>query len=260
MKKLVVSMLLVLMLVTGCRKVPKLENGQEAVISLDNGAISVDDLYEEMKDRYALNVLIDMMDRKILNDKYESTDEEKTYIENALTQAQTYYNYYYYKQYSTFESFIQSNYGVSTTDELKDVFALDYKRKQAINDYVKETVTESEINDYYKDKTVGNIKASHILITTDYKDGATDEEKKEAENKALETAKEVITKLNNGEDFATLAKKYSKDGSADKGGDVGEFNRGDMVDEFFEAALKLNVGIYKRTSKNSIWISYNFKN
>ena len=195
MKKLVVSMLLVLMLVTGCRKVPKLENGQEAVISLDNGAISVDDLYEEMKDRYALNVLIDMMDRKILNDKYESTDEEKTYIENALTQAQTYYNYYYYKQYSTFESFIQSNYGVSTTDELKDVFALDYKRKQAINDYVKETVTESEINDYYKDKTVGNIKASHILITADYKDGATDKEKKEAENKALETAKEVITKL-----------------------------------------------------------------
>ena len=134
MKKLVVSMLLVLMLVTGCGKVPKLENGQEAVISLDNGAISVDDLYEEMKDRYALNVLIDMMDRKILNDKYESTDEEKTYIENALTQAQTYYNYYYYKQYSTFESFIQSNYGVSTTDELKDVFALDYKRKQAINE------------------------------------------------------------------------------------------------------------------------------
>ena len=199
-----------------------------------------------MKDRYALNVLIDMMDRKILNDKYESTDEEKTYIENALTQAQTYYNYYYYKQYSTFESFIQSNYGVSTTDELKDVFALDYKRKQAINDYVKETVTESEINDYYKDKTVGNIKASHILITADYKDGATDEEKKEAENKALETAKEVITKLNNGEDFATLAKKYSKDGSADKGGDVGEFNRGDMVDEFFEAALKLNVGEYTK--------------
>lgn len=246
MKKLVVSMLLVLMLVTGCRKVPKLENGQEAVISLDNGAISVDDLYEEMKDRYALNVLIDMMDRKILNDKYESTDEEKTYIENTLTQAQTYYNYYYYKQYSTFESFIQSNYGVSTTDELKDVFALDYKRKQAINDYVKETVTESEINDYYKDKTVGNIKASHILITADYKDGATDEEKKEAENKALETAKEVITKLNNGEDFATLAKKYSKDGSADKGGDVGEFNRGDMVDEFFEAALKLNVGEYTK--------------
>ena len=54
MKKLVVSMLLVLMLVTGCGKVPKLENGQEAVISLDNGAISVDDLYEEMKDKYDL--------------------------------------------------------------------------------------------------------------------------------------------------------------------------------------------------------------
>lgn len=246
MKKLVISMLLVLMLVTGCGKVPKLENGQEAVISLDNGAISVDDLYEEMKDKYALSVLIDMMDAKILNDKYESTDEEKVYIENTLSQVQTYYNYYYYQQYSTFESFIQSNYGVSTTDELKEVFALDYKRQQAINDYAKEIVSEKEINDYYEDKTVGNIKASHILITADYEDDATDEEKKEAENKALETAKEVITKLNNGEDFSTLAKEYSKDGSADNGGDVGEFNRGDMVDEFFEAALNLNVGEYTK--------------
>ena len=67
-----------------------------------------------------------------------------------------------------------------------------------------------KLRSIYNDKIVGNIEASHILITADYEDDATDEEKAEAEKKALEQAKEIIAKLNNGEDFATLAKEYSK--------------------------------------------------
>ena len=56
MKKLVVSMLLVLLLVTGCGKTPTLKNGEDAIVDLKEGAISVDDLYQEMKSKYALNV------------------------------------------------------------------------------------------------------------------------------------------------------------------------------------------------------------
>ena len=41
MKKLLLSTLIVLVLATGCGKVPKLENGQEAVVTLKNGDISV---------------------------------------------------------------------------------------------------------------------------------------------------------------------------------------------------------------------------
>ena len=142
--------------------------------------------------------------------------------------------------------FVQSQYGVSSTEDLREIFALDYKRNQAIEDYAKSIVSESEINKYYEDETVGNIEASHILITVDYEEGATEEEKTQADEKAKETAKEIIAKLNNGEDFATLAKEYSKDGSASNGGALGEFNRDDVVDEFFEAALALNVGEYSK--------------
>ena len=49
MKKIVISMLVVLLLITGCGKVPVLSNGEEAVITLEDGAISVDELYQEMK-------------------------------------------------------------------------------------------------------------------------------------------------------------------------------------------------------------------
>lgn len=246
MKKIILSMLVMLLLLTGCGKVPVLSNGEEAVLSLDEGAISVDELYQEMKNRYALSVLIDMMDEKILDKKYPETDEEVNYVNNKVSQVRSYYDYFYNTQYSSYEVFIQSQYGVSTDNELKGLFALDYKRNQAVEDYAKSIVTNSEINKYYEEKTVGNIEASHILITADYSDNATDDEKAAAEQKALDTAKEIIAKLNNGEDFATLAKEYSKDGSASNGGAVGEFNRGDMVDEFFEAALKLNVGEYTK--------------
>ena len=44
MKKKIIGILLVVLVLSGCGKIPKLENGQEAVVSLDEGAISVDDL------------------------------------------------------------------------------------------------------------------------------------------------------------------------------------------------------------------------
>ena len=53
MKKILIGTLAILLLATGCGKVPKLENGQEAVVTMKGEDISVDSLYESLKKDYA---------------------------------------------------------------------------------------------------------------------------------------------------------------------------------------------------------------
>ena len=81
------------------------------------------------------------------------------------------------------------------------------------------------------------IKASHILIGYQNKDGQIDSAA------AKNRADSVIAKLNAGASFEELVLEYSDDpGSKDKGGDLGYFERRMMVKEFDEAAFKMEVG------------------
>ena len=58
----------------------------------------------------------------------------------------------------------------------------------------------------------------------------------------LSLAQEIKTKIANGESFANLAKQYSIDSSKKRGGDLGFFGRGMMVQEFEKAAFVLEKG------------------
>ncbi|MDH5401113.1 MAG: peptidylprolyl isomerase [Candidatus Heimdallarchaeota archaeon] len=68
------------------------------------------------------------------------------------------------------------------------------------------------------------IKASHVLV--------------EKHNQAAK----VYELATSGKDFAELARTYSTCPSKKKGGDLGEFGKGQMVKEFEIVAFKLNVG------------------
>ncbi|PKG40010.1 peptidylprolyl isomerase [Psychromonas sp. Urea-02u-13] len=50
--------------------------------------------------------------------------------------------------------------------------------------------------------------------------------------KHKEKAEEILEQLNKGAKFQTLAKKYSSCPSGKKGGDLGEFKKGQMVSAF----------------------------
>lgn len=81
------------------------------------------------------------------------------------------------------------------------------------------------------------VRARHILISV-----AADASEADSAL-ALAEAISITQRLRAGEDFATLAAQYSDDtGSAQQGGDLGFFGRGQMVPEFEEAAFSLPIG------------------
>ncbi|MBW2091071.1 MAG: peptidylprolyl isomerase [Deltaproteobacteria bacterium] len=103
------------------------------------------------------------------------------------------------------------------------------------------TVPDQEIRGFYDErpdlfKQPEQVRASHILIKVDTQ--ADQSQKAEARDKI----EKIKKKLHKGEDFASLAKKFSQCPSAAKGGDLGYFRRGQMVKSFEEAAFKLKPG------------------
>ena len=106
-------------------------------------------------------------------------------------------------------------------------------------------VNDAEIKKYYDEnsaefKTPEQVRASHILISTRSVDPNADANAVKAE--AKKKAESILAEIKNGGDFAELAKKNSSCPSAEKGGDLGFFGRGQMVPEFDAAAFGMKVG------------------
>jgi peptidyl-prolyl cis-trans isomerase C len=103
-------------------------------------------------------------------------------------------------------------------------------------------VTDEDLKTYYtankKSFEVPEmVHARHILIKVDARASA------EEKQKAREKAEDVLKKIKAGGDFAQLAEEYSDDpGSKAKGGDLGFFGRGRMVQPFEDAAFSLKPG------------------
>ena len=99
-------------------------------------------------------------------------------------------------------------------------------------------IGEEELAALYATEAPGTrVKARHILLT--YPEEATDAQRDSV--RAL--AEEIQARAESGEDFSALAAEYSDDQSnAQQGGDLGWFERGEMVGPFEEAAFDLEVG------------------
>ena len=65
MKKKIIVLALIATLLSGCgSKIPTLSNGDEAVVTLKDGSmVSVNELYEAVKDDYALTALVNLVDK-----------------------------------------------------------------------------------------------------------------------------------------------------------------------------------------------------
>ncbi|WP_340150985.1 peptidylprolyl isomerase [uncultured Sneathiella sp.] len=130
---------------------------------------------------------------------------------------------------------------LSDNPEYKD--RLDAVQTQLMQEFyikakIDELVTDELLKEEY-DKIVAGftpeeqLHARHILLKTE------------------EEANDVIKLLDEGGDFAELAKEYSTGPSGPNGGDLGFFAKGSMVPEFADAAFNLKNGEYTKAPVES---------
>ena len=99
--------------------------------------------------------------------------------------------------------------------------------QQTVNERITEEMIIQSYDDFVADaESRAEVRARHILVDT------------------KETAENVITRLDGGEDFATLAKELSTGPSGPNGGELGYFRRGDMLPAFEIAAFGIDSGSY----------------
>ncbi len=182
----------------------------ETVVETDSGNVSKEEFYQELKDQNGETVLQQLVMRKILEGNYDVKDDQ---VQEELDSLKEQYG-------DQFEMVLQQS-GFSDEEEFKEVLRLNMLQEKAVTEDVE--VSDEEIKQRYENMQT-DLVARHILVQDE------------------ETAKEVKQKLDDGGDFAELAKEYSTDtGSAENGGDLGTFGVGDMVPEFEKAAYNLEV-------------------
>ena len=126
--------------------------------------------------------------------------------------------------------------GLAENPLLKEIAERAYDRVIAeawLNDALNSRINEDMITQSYNDLVADTesrteTRARHILL--DSKDAAVD----------------AIKRLDNGEDFADLAKELSTGPSGPNGGELGYFRRGAMVPSFELASFEMEVGSYSK--------------
>ncbi len=241
MKKKLMMVLVASLLLTGCVKTPKLENGEEVIAELNGKQYTATELYTELKKSYGTSVLVDMIDKYIISQELTDTSSEESQAKSYIAEMKDYYE----KSGYNWSEVLSSN-GYTETS-IVEYYAINYEKESVAKKYYKEAITDDEINKYYKDEIIGDITAKQILIAPETTKDSTDAEKAEANTKAYNKALEVIDKLKNGADFSELAKEYSDDDSASIGGTLAPFNKqSDYPTDFIEQAIKLEVNEYSK--------------
>ena len=121
-------------------------------------------------------------------------------------------------------------------ESMKDNFISQYVIKTVLNSV---TVSEEEVRDFFETNKNAfgeneSVSASHILVSD------------------LSKAENLYEKIQNGEDFATLAKENSTCPSSANGGDLGYFGRGQMVKEFEDMHFLLKLELCQSLLRHNL--------
>lgn len=185
------------------KRIATLKDGTQPILTVNNTTYTADDLYNDMKDTYSINILINSLDKMILDKKYKEDNEMNDSVKQT---AEYYYSMYEQYQNITKEQFLENN-GFKSEKEFLEYLKLDYRRNLYYDEYVKNLINEKDIEKYYKDEVFGDVNSKHILVSVS-KDDTSENEKELSDEDAKKLANEIIDKLNKGTSWDDVINEY----------------------------------------------------
>ncbi|MFD4931068.1 peptidylprolyl isomerase [Peribacillus butanolivorans] len=210
------------LIIAGIMVFAMISSTDKTMASVDGEKINKDELYDALVEGYGADTLNLLITNKLVALEAEKEgikikDEEIQKEIDTLVES--------YGDEKAFKEQLEAS--GSSMDALKKDIVVYLQTKKLIEPRI--TVTDDEISTYFEDNKdtfaqAEQVEASHILV---------DDEK---------TAKKVAKEIAEGGDFAKLAAEYSTDTeTAEKGGSLGYFGKGDMVKEFEDVAFDLDI-------------------
>ena len=161
-----------------------LSNGELPIITFDKGSITSNEYYNELKTISGIDNLLDSIDTKLL-EEYNLDDEAIKNTQKEMNETiKLYMNYYD----TTEEEFLNTS-GFKDKDSFLKYMILEKKRQMYLSDYLKEKVTNQEINYYYINKMNNDIEIKYIKGNS-------------------EVLGEILTKLKEGIKLDEIIKTY----------------------------------------------------
>lgn len=178
--------------------------GSDVVVKSKSGNITEDDLYKAMKKDHGEATLQPLIEKIVLLDKYEVSDKE---VAREMDTLKADFG-------DDFEKALEENN--IEEKELEDEIRLQIAKEKAVTEDIE--IKDKEIEARYE-RMKEEFDAQHILVEDE------------------DTAKKIIKKLDDGDEFDKLAAEYSVDTeTSENGGNLGYFSTG-VMDEKFENAL-----------------------
>lgn len=130
-----------------------------------------------------------------------------------------------------------------SADQFKEELKSDLVMEQIIQKEIepKIQIDRQKIKEYYEEntasfKTPETVRASVILVKVAPNAGA------EEDKRARDKIEQVLAQIKIGSNFADLAKKFSQDSLASRGGDLGFFHAKQILPDFSDRAFKIKTG------------------
>lgn len=176
--------------------IAKLKYGEDVVATVNGKGITASEIYEKLKKSQGYNILIDEIDRNILDEMYTLTKEE----EDEVKEQAEYYISYYAQMGYTQESFLKSN-GFATYDDFLNDIRLQMKSRKYVYDYLEKKLEDGAVKKYYDENKseIETYDSEHVLVRIT--DTVTDEQ-------ALALINEILAKVNEGKTFDEIEAEY----------------------------------------------------